>query len=552
MITLSTGPLSITSSVTIQGPGASTLAVSGGDTSTVFEVTTPGTASAISGLTIRDGFRTTAMPGFANGGGVFNSSTLSLTDVVVTENAAQGADGADGGANFGGGAAGGGISNSGTLTVTRATITGNTAVGGDGGDNPGGLGGDPGPANGAGIYTFFGSTLTVTDSTISANATTGGGPGAGTLTFGGQGNGGGLRVDGAATLIRSTVDGNNATGTDGMVPVGTSSGAGIYATGPLTLSASTVSDNVGTAGGADSASGGAGISSSNDLSLVNATISGNSAGPGAAGVGGGIIHSNGSASLRSVTIAGNSSFGPANFSESATAMIENTIIADPAGGAIDNCNLVGDDPIDSQGHNLEDGDTCGFDQTSDKANADPGLQPLAGNGGPTETMALPRSSPAVDAGSAAGLGDDQRGVARPQDFVAIPNAGGIGTGHDIGAFELEAPPAPRCRGVPSTLFGSNAGEAIRGTPKRDVIYAGGGSDRVLAGAGNDLVCGGPGNDTILGGKGRDTLAGEKGRDTLRGGPGRDRLLGGRGRDRLLGGPGRDALRGGPGRDHQRQ
>jgi hypothetical protein len=50
--------------------------------------------------------------------------------------------------------------------------------------------------------------------------------------------------------------------------------------------------------------------------------------------------------------------------------------------------------------------------------ADPGLQPLADNGGPTRTMALPASSPAATAGAACG-GTDQRGVARPASGCAL-------------------------------------------------------------------------------------------------------------------------------------
>ena len=55
------------------------------------------------------------------------------------------------------------------------------------------------------------------------------------------------------------------------------------------------------------------------------------------------------------------------------------------------------------------------------------LSPLAANGGPALTHALPTGSPAIDA-AADGPAADQRGVSRPQ-----------GCGFDIGAFELEQP-----------------------------------------------------------------------------------------------------------------
>jgi hypothetical protein len=70
--------------------------------------------------------------------------------------------------------------------------------------------------------------------------------------------------------------------------------------------------------------------------------------------------------------------------------------------------------------------------------ADPQLASLANNGGPTQTMALPPTSPAVDKGAAFGLTADQRGVVRPIDFPSIANSAAPGAdGSDIGAFELQ-------------------------------------------------------------------------------------------------------------------
>ncbi len=64
--------------------------------------------------------------------------------------------------------------------------------------------------------------------------------------------------------------------------------------------------------------------------------------------------------------------------------------------------------------------------------ASPGLGPLAANGGPTWTRALPAGSPAVDAAAECSdwagnpVTTDQRGVARPQ-----------GSACDAGAFERQ-------------------------------------------------------------------------------------------------------------------
>jgi predicted outer membrane repeat protein len=76
---------------------------------------------------------------------------------------------------------------------------------------------------------------------------------------------------------------------------------------------------------------------------------------------------------------------------------------------------------------------------SDLIGVDPQLGPLADNGGPTETMALPPGSPAVNKGGG-GLTTDQRGEVRPVNYpgVALSSANGA-NGADIGAYELAAP-----------------------------------------------------------------------------------------------------------------
>lgn len=120
---------------------------------------------------------------------------------------------------------------------------------------------------------------------------------------------------------------------------------------------------------------------------------------------------------------------------------------------------------------------------------------------------------------------------------------------------------PRCRGRAATIYGSPAGERLRGTAGPDVIVGGGGPDRIIGLGGRDVICAGAGRDLLIGGRGRDALLGQRGADRVRGGagadrlvggPGPDRLAGGRGPDLLIGGPGRDRLRGGPGRDRERQ
>ena len=121
--------------------------------------------------------------------------------------------------------------------------------------------------------------------------------------------------------------------------------------------------------------------------------------------------------------------------------IANSIVSGgsgPAGAA--NCG----EKLESQGFNIESANECGFGAGGDKVNTDPQLGPLQSNGGPAPTMAPAFTSPAVDQGTAAGLGSDERGVIRPIDFPTIPNSAG-GDGSDIGAVELQPSNALRAR-----------------------------------------------------------------------------------------------------------
>jgi large repetitive protein len=74
---------------------------------------------------------------------------------------------------------------------------------------------------------------------------------------------------------------------------------------------------------------------------------------------------------------------------------------------------------------------CSFTKKStDKVGKDPKLGALANNGGPTQTMAIALSSPALNAipKAACAVATDQRGVHRPQ-----------GARCDIGAYERKLP-----------------------------------------------------------------------------------------------------------------
>ena len=127
----------------------------------------------------------------------------------------------------------------------------------------------------------------------------------------------------------------------------------------------------------------------------------------------------------------------------------NSILAQNTASPSPDCGVG----LESQGYNIL-GDPTGCtvtaapgDQVGTGASPlNPLLGPLAGNGGPTPTLALTDASPARDAGSPATPTDtsptpppdliscattDQRGVARPS-----------GARCDIGAFEVVVPPPP--------------------------------------------------------------------------------------------------------------
>jgi hypothetical protein len=151
-ITLTTGELDITKSLTIQGPapGQGHIEVSGdqyGD-SRVFEVGANAVVT-LSGLFISNGHAINnplvdpSLDG--QGGGIENAGTLTVSGCWLLNNVAD--------------LLGGGIYNTGTLTVINSTLESNGADSGNGGFGSGNSGGA--------IYNA--GTLTVSGSTFSAN-----------------------------------------------------------------------------------------------------------------------------------------------------------------------------------------------------------------------------------------------------------------------------------------------------------------------------------------------------------------------------------------------
>jgi CSLREA domain-containing protein len=167
IITLGSDLPAIANNIDINGPGASSLTVSGANSFRPFLINSGKTVS-ISNLTIANSKNT------SQAGGVENAGTLTLSSCVVSGNTApQGA----------------GIENDGTMTITNSTISGNSAS-----------------LDGAGINSY--GALTIAGSTVSGNVA--------------SGNGGGISVSANAasslTITNSTISGNTAA----------AAGAGIY------------------------------------------------------------------------------------------------------------------------------------------------------------------------------------------------------------------------------------------------------------------------------------------------------------------------------------
>lgn len=373
------------------------------------------------------------LSGLESGGGIESAGDLTLSGVTVSENRAGGGNSVGGGIFTGGNVTlidstvsanraerGGGIANGGGLYLTNSTVSGNTA-----------------DFFAGGIFNV--GTAVLVDSTINGNSAE---------YFGGMSN-----RDGTASLQGVTISGNTAT---------TSNGGGFHTDREsyVTLRNCTISDNT-------AAGSGGGVFSQTDrqigsfepyLKIFNSTISGNTAG----NRGGGIYMTRGYTYLYNSTVTENSApegggavcprtpnkpFG--RYAEQL--YVGSSIIADNTNG--DTVQFFLSNPIPcfiSKSSNVignGNGSHRFNDQDDINGVSDPGLGPLAYNGGPTRTHALCTAAGVPYAGcTAASLalnrvdeyfcpasGTDQRGV--PEPFVIA----GSGSGQcDSGSFEAGA------------------------------------------------------------------------------------------------------------------
>ena len=328
------------------------------------------------------------------GGAIFSNAVgaLTLTHAVVTGNSA----------NIGGGIAvynnvvnvsnsivsgnyaysfGGGIvcrSSCSAANIVDSTVSGNYAANGVGG----------------GIYSRL--NVVVTGSIVSGNHAASSGGGIAGSTF--------------VSVSYTTVDGNRAN----------QDGGGVQAKS-LNISHSTISSNT--------AQGSGGGVRSQGVIVDNSTVSGNTARI----YGGGIYTSQ--ATFTSATISANRLIRPSGqngagvFMGNAIAFMSGTLIfgnRNTSKFGTTNASDFGGFATVSGDHNLVGTASPTVTLPDDTLRCNPQLAPLADNGGPTQTQALPFGSCAIDAGPADLGGTDQRGVG----FART-----VGPASDIGAFE---------------------------------------------------------------------------------------------------------------------
>lgn len=157
---------------------------------------------------------------------------------------------------------------------------------------------------------------------------------------------------------------------------------------------------------------------------------------------GGGIENDGTITLSNSTVANNTSanFADGGIENAGTLSVAQSIVANnqTLQGLPSNCGLSS--PLTDQGYNLESGTDCTFTAPTDQQNTNPQFQGgLQNNGGPTQTIALQPTSPAVSKipvntgfGCTTG-GTDQRGRPRPDRFLLLLPE----TTCDIGAYEVQ-------------------------------------------------------------------------------------------------------------------
>ena len=490
-IILTGGQLTINNNLTIQGPGAGSLAISGNRASRIFSIAS-GVTVAISGLSLLNGYDASF------GGAISNAGNLTIANSTLANNAAG---------TTNSGSVGGAVSNGGALTITNSTLSGNLATYGgciDNGKNPPALLtitnsilSNNSAYTGGCIYNSSALTVTITNNTLANNSATENGGGiynaesAGTLDVRNstlsrntaRGSGGGIYNRSTLVVSNSTLSGNAAMTNDGgglwsgggsQLTVSQStlsnnsaatSGGGLWLYGAqVTITNTTLSGNTAKLNGASiynaesgslqllssvlfdntAAGSGGGIYNRSMLVVSNSTLSGNTA---TANDGGGLWSGGGSQlTVSQSTLSDNSAgfSGGGLWLYGAQTTISNSVVsgnAAPRGKEIRQDNSTAGGVFNSQGHNLfgenrasgVDGVTLSASDLILAGAVSTALSPLANNGGTTLTHLLVTGGPASNAGNnaliPAGTDTDQRGTGFPRLLNGTV---------DIGAVEVPA------------------------------------------------------------------------------------------------------------------
>jgi len=322
-IVLTTGPITIATSLTINTSAAPTQTVSGNNASRVFAINS-GVQVALNNLIVRDG-NDTNFTNFGGGGILNNGGTLAISGSALISNTTT---------NFGGG-----LENFGTATLTDTLVLSNTSsrIGG-------GIDNDLFSPN---------ATLHMSGSTLAGNSARfdGGLSNGGTATLtntlvlsntSSRSGGGGITNGGTLSVSGSTVAGNSAEFDGGLANGGTATltntlvlsntGSGITNGGTLSVSGSTVAGNRAIQGG--------GLANGGTATLTNTLVLSNTSN--FDGPGGGIYNSSGTLSVSGSTVAGNSaaSYDGGGLDNRGTATLTNTLVLSNTssgfGGGIDN------------------------------------------------------------------------------------------------------------------------------------------------------------------------------------------------------------------------
>jgi hypothetical protein len=298
-ITLTQGEIPVNQPMTIVGPGADKLTISGNDASRIFNISTASNtpiAVTLSGLTLSHGHAGNSFLG----GAIYTSNvSLNLLDVALEYNNAL-----QGGAIYlhnGAGVAS-------AAKFMRTTVANNST--------------NPSFGQGGGILAQGGATLQIVDSIINANTS-------------GEAGGGTFYNVGATTIETSRITGNHATGSSGGGLLFFNSPNSV-ATSNVTIDNSTISDN-------SSVLNGGGLQLTNVVAVLTGdTISGNSA----SAAGGGVFVFDSTSpmvtqlTLQQSSVTGNNAitFGGGIDADRALSisvnrsLISGNSVADPAGG----------------------------------------------------------------------------------------------------------------------------------------------------------------------------------------------------------------------------